>query len=237
MPRRIKAATWNMGGGEAHGGPTDQQVATTLAAAAKTGATILLGQEASDRNDRAALRDLGFTIFRAGPECLVAWKNDTWKPLAKRDVILNPTQPYWRVGGAKVTMHMPEVILGDPQGRTLRVGSYHLPSSVQDPNPPANRMAALREAMETMADRAARSATHGVLYGGDDNVDEAGAYGPWEFMLGRVTGLRQVRAPRNTLGVRKVDDFRISGLKPKGKGRVIHGPTHHNVFVQRFGWK
>lgn len=236
MPRRFKAATWNMGGGE-NPGPNDQQAARLLKTVTKAKASLVLGQEVQDRADRLTLRDLGFNLHRAGPDSIVAWLPGVWTPLADADVILNPDAPFFRKGSqTPVFVHMPEVVLGDRAGRTIRVGSYHTPSSVQEPNAPERRLEALAQAMETLTTRAAGSLTDAVLYGGDDNVDEGGAHGPWEFMSEKATGLRLHQAPRNTLGRRKVDDFRTAGLKARGRGKVIQGPTHHNAYVQKFVW-
>ncbi|MEO1961294.1 MAG: hypothetical protein ABGW82_10040 [Paracoccus sp. (in: a-proteobacteria)] len=236
MPRRFKAATWNMGGGE-NPGPTDDQAARVIKAVAKTGTSLFLTQESQDLADRLAIRDLGFRVHRAGPDSMVAWDPQTWTPLAKMEVVLNPSTPFFRVGKTTpVFIHMPEVVLGDKEGRTIRVGSYHTPSSVQEDNAPARRRAALEEAMTVLSARGTGSLTDAVLFGGDDNVDETGAYGPWDFMGWGATGLALHQAPRNTLGRRKVDDFRSRGLNARGRGQVIDGPTHHNAYVQKFVW-
>lgn len=235
--RTFKAATWNMGGGE-RPGPADDEAKDVLNKIHRAGVDLVFGQEVQDIHDRRHMRALGFRVVFVRPESLVAWDPASWVLISWKDVTLNPNNPYFRKGkDVPIYVHMAEVILSDLEGRTVRVGSYHTPAAVQQPDAPERRLDALKESMEILGSRARGSHTHAVLYGGDDNVDEALGHGPWGFMRMRTTGLRLVRAPSNTLGRRKVDDFRSRNLKVIGKGQVIQGPTHHNAFIQKFGWR
>lgn len=229
----FKAATWNMGGGE-HVGPTDEAARRVLTELHDAGCSIVLGQEAQEQPDRSVLRELGYSVHRFGPESVVAWDPRKWMALDERGVVLNPTHPFYRKGGSPpIYQRAARVILGNSDGQTVDAMSYHLPSSVQEAHPPHNRIDALRECMVTMAQLARETRCHAVLFGGDDNVDETGPWGPWDFMRFGATGLHQLTAPGNTLGRRRVDDFRVRGLVATGKGRVVHGPTDHNAHVQR----
>jgi hypothetical protein len=230
----FRATTWNMGGGEPHGGPTDEASDRVLTEVKAMGASVILGQEVQEETNIRALHELGYKTFRALPESLVAWLPEVWTCVYKDVVRLNPDAPFHRKTSHPVYVNMAYVILCNDEGVSMDVGSYHTPSSVQEPNPAPERMAALRQSMETLGDLAEDSKCHATLFGGDDNVDEEGPMGEWGFMLRRSTGLRLVRAPRNTLGRRKVDDFRVRNLKPKNSGAIVHGPTDHNAYLQRF---
>lgn len=233
----VRAATWNMGGGEQAGGPTPGEARTVLGALHRAGCSIILGQETQEAGDRDILRELGYRLHRTRPESLVAWLPELWTAVHVDDVTLNPTHPYYRKGGSSpVYVKSARVILCDRAGRSVDTLSYHTPSSVQpiDDAPP-RRLAALRESMDTLAELADQTQARAVLFGGDDNVDENGP--AWAFMLGDRTGLRQVKAPRATLGRRRVDDFRVRGFQVDSDGRVVHGPTHHNAHIRRFRWR
>lgn len=229
----FRVATWNMGGGEGPTGPTFGQVKSLLTDIREAKVSVLLGQEVQKDENIEFLKTLGYSVHQFGPECIVAWL-DYWVAAREFGEVLNPNNPFHRKNNpTDVFCKMPRVILCNKFGQTIDVGSYHTPSSVQEKDKPVQRIAALREAMETMSEIAETSLCNGVLLGGDDNVDEEGnAYGPWDFMRKPATGLKLVTAPSNTLGKRKVDDFRIKGLKTVGDGRVFHGPTHHNAHVQ-----
>lgn len=232
--QNVKVATWNMGGGEGPTGPTLHQTEAVLSEIEKIGVSVLLGQEVQEEENLRLLKQLGFQVYRAAPESVVAWKPEVWTAVAKHDRVLNPRNPYHRKDNPKdIFIHMAHVVLCNDEGVSMDAGSYHTPSSVQERNQPKNRIAALRESMKVLSDLAADSKCRCTLFGGDDNVDEEqGAFGPWDFMLYNATGLRQITAPQNTLGKRKVDDFRVRGLKPVNEGRIVRGPTHHNAHVQ-----
>lgn len=236
MADTFRVATWNMGGGEKVG-PSDGEVRELLAELRASRCSILLGQEAQERHDLAVLAELGYLFHQTEPESVVAWLPEEWVEVARFDETLTQT-PYFRPGSTRpVLVKAARVILCDRVGRSLEVLSYHLPSSVQKADPSERRMVALREAMRSLATIAEQSHTRAVLFGGDDNVDEDGPHGPWRFMRAAETGLRQVPAPKPTLGSRRVDDFRIRGLATVGAGRVVQGPTHHNAHVQRLRWR
>jgi hypothetical protein len=231
------ATTWNAGGGEPVG-PTDADVVEVLTKIFRLKTTVFFGQEFQEKHDRLFLREIGFEMHRYGPECIVAWNPDVWTKLATDDVKLNPNNPFYRVGKGErpIYCYSPAVLLGNKLGLTLDALSLHMPSSVQEKDPPKNRIAATREAARTLTERKRESRCHAQDFAGDDNVDETGAWGPWDFMLGGATGLRQLQAPQNTLGKRKVDDHRVAGLRDLG-GKVVKGPTHHNAHVRTLRFK
>jgi hypothetical protein len=231
----VRVGTWNMGGGEGPDGPTEQQVGRMLRTIEREGVEVLMGQECQKEYSRSILRELGYDLFAVGTErVLVAWKPKLWVPVFKEDLVLNPNNPFHRKDNPKdIYCHLPHVRLCNPLGQSLDTGSYHTPSSVQERVKPPNRMDALREAMRTMERLNDKSLCDATCLAGDDNVDEqGGAWGPWQFMLEKETGLKQFVAPRNTLGKRKVDDIRGDGLASVGNGDVIHGPTHHNAHLR-----
>ena len=232
----FKVATWNMGGGEERGGPTPDQADRVLTRLERMGCSVVLGQEAQEANDREALRDLGYRVHRAQPETLVAWQPGLWTPVLLDEVVLNPTSPFFRKGGDKpIYVTAARAILCSNWGQSVECLSYHTPSSVQPlAQAPENREAALRESMDTMAELADDSLATAVLFGGDDNVDER--HGSWPFMLEVETGLRQVVAPGNTLGRRRVDDFRVRDLVVMA-GTVVEGPTHHNAHARKMRFR
>jgi hypothetical protein len=233
--KKFNAVTWNMGGGEGPTGPTFPQVKNVLTEFKDLNVSVGLGQEVQKDENIEFLKSLGYSVSQYGPESIVFWDH-RWVAADEFGTVLNPNTPYHRKDNPRdVWVKMARVILCNREGVSLNVGSYHTPSSVQEKNKPPNRIAALKESMEQMSRIAETSKCHGVLLGGDDNVDEnEGAWGPWDFMRRKATGLNLVVAPRNTLGKRKVDDFRVKGLRPQGDGRVVHGPTDHNAYVQTF---
>jgi hypothetical protein len=235
MSDKVRIATWNMGGGEPMGGPGLEATTNVLQKLHKLRVEILLGQEAQENENIRAIKALGYRVHQAGPESIVAWLPH-WHDVFRANRVLNPNNPFFRPGrpDKPIYVHMANTRLCNKDGISLDLGSYHTPSSVQKKNPPPNRMAALRESMDTLEELAKESLCDASCYGGDDNVDERKAYGPWDFMLKRATGLKLVRAPKNTLRDRKVDDFRVRRLKPIGNGVVLDGPGHHNPFVQDF---
>jgi hypothetical protein len=233
--REFTAGTWNMGGGEGPDGPTFEQVQRVCNQMKNAGMSIGLFLEAQKDENVKHLHSLGYFTHQFGPESVVAWL-DPWVAARTWGMVLNEENPFFRKGGSKpIFCRMARVVLCNPFGQSVDAGAYHTPSSVQEKVQPKNRILALREAADNWQEIGEDSLCDAVLLGGDDNVDEeGGAFGPWTFMTMAGTGLRQITAPRNTLGKRKVDDFRVKGLKPIDEGLVIQGPTHHNAHLQTF---
>jgi hypothetical protein len=236
-------ATWNAGGGE-EVGPSDADVVKLLTKVfqpdkpkAKWSTKIFMGQEFQEKHDRLFLKELGLEHYRYGPECVVAWHPDFWKALSKDDLRLNPNNPFFRPSSdKKVFCDVPAVVLGNELGLTVDTISFHLPSSVQQPDPPDNRVDASQEAAETLRDRRKSTLTHAKIYSGDTNIDPNGPHVPPGVLSQRKTGLKLLVSPRNTLGRRKVDHHLVYGLTDLG-GRTLNGPTHHNVHLRRLAFK
>jgi hypothetical protein len=126
-----------------------------------------------------------------------------------------------------------------PSGRKWKAGSYHTPAHVQrvEWNRGApNRWEITKDAFRLFARIAANALVPHVVFAGDDNVDERNAGdGPisrFDFLL--KGPLRQVQAPEPTHGGgRKIDDFRLKGMVPVGKGFVRRGGGDHKLFRLR----
>lgn len=231
MAYDFKAATWNV----YHG--TDLNVIEGyLRRLLAGGVSVFLLQEASQRGIEDLLDRLGLDHI-AYDQYVVAWRSDTWVEIRAEHLRLSPTA-YFRKGRRKpIYTEAASAILSDRDGRTLTALTYHTPPHVQVKNPPARRIRALREAMGTMKALADAAKTHAVLFGGDDNVDEGRAFSYFfRFMLKPVTGLRQVQAPRPTHGRRRIDDFRVRGLRV-GDGSVVPNPSDHHIHIRAFRWR
>jgi hypothetical protein len=237
MADTFKAATWNV-----YYGTPLAELEPILQDLLADGVSLFLIQEGSQRGLPAMLKRNGLSSYRVYPQYVIAW-TDEWVDVALKGVRLSQTS-YFRKGGKKpIPTEGAFAILSDREGRTLTALSYHTPAHVQvrPENRPPRRFQALREAMETMKTLADLAETRAVLFGGDDNVDEARAFrADFRFMLRAATGLRQVVAPRPTHGHRtrgrRIDDFRVRGLKP-GRGYVRDGGGDHRVHVREFHWK
>lgn len=228
------AATWNV----FHGTPAPV-IASTLAASRQRGVSVWLLQELSDPAARSAIRELGLTLGFSPRQYGIAWDPKVWCAVAPgRSERLGQT-PYFRKGGGPEQFSDAHLeVLSDRLGRTLTALSYHAPPAVQRPNPPSARWKALQETAASWRRLANESQARACLFGGDDNVDERLRFGPWAFMLQAATGLRQVTASRPTHGkVRRIDDFRVRGLRPLGDGKVFNTASDHRIYEQRFDWR
>lgn len=232
--RAFKAVTWNV----YHGTPV-RQLVPILEKDIEDGTSIWLIQEA-DAELAKAMRDRNLRVYRRG-QYLVAW-SPRWTSRSRSRIDL-ATTAYYRPGGrVPVDTQGVAVVLVDRDGRSLEALSYHLPPSVQRRRPVVRRFRALKESMRTLGRRSRKmmrsGAVDAILYGGDDNVDETGAK-LWDFMRRAATGLRQVKAPAPTHGHktkgRRIDDFRVRGLKP-GRGSVGPGGGDHRRHRRTFRW-
>ena len=232
-PRWFTAATWNL----RYDVPADRQV-SVLRRLKRQGVTVILLQEFQANGIVKAFRDEGWRVYREGT-CGVAWLPSEWVLAANREAVFLSASTFPRVGGAIARPVAAAVTLVHSCGRTLDVLSYHMPAAVQRAGRPNEgapaRMRVLRESVATLGARARESKADAILFGGDDNVDEA--LGPgWRFMRRVSTGLRLVRPPRGTHGRRRIDDFRIKRLRV-GKGWTRPTPGDHRVHVRRFRWR
>lgn len=244
--RTFTALTFNV-----YYGTDVERLLRTLREAQRRGVTLWHLQEAGAPGLRKMLRDeLGLRTFLHPRQYLMAWDPSTWVGLDPRHgsadrygVRLSDTG-YYRVGGDHLQFTDAAVVELEhkPSELSLQTMSYHTPAHVQVGDKPPRRIAALREAADSWGALQREAidvrGLDAVLYAGDDNVDERGSFGPWEFMLKQATGLTQVRAPEGThgRGDRRIDDFRQRGLRRVGEGFVLeHGnPSDHNAYGQTF---
>lgn len=231
-PATFLAATWNV-----YNGTTADELQPLLRERLRAGVTLFLLQELLRPDVRELFRSHGLKLHHTTPQYGVAWSPHQW--LAVRpglDLTLSST--VWHTTrGHPMPTNAAAQLLVDQAGRSLLAVSYHTPAHVQVRDQPVNRVTALRDAMATLGQLRREATTTACLFGGDDNVDERGAFGPWDFMRAAATGLRLVQAPEATHGrQRRIDDFRTTGL------RVLDGSVHpgggdHRVHVRRFGWR
>lgn len=158
------------------------------------------------------LEGWGLETAYAEPEFLIAWNPKLWDYIVDKRHQMSPTK-YW-------TLNYALTVILEFKANKQRVEfmSYHPPAHVQSPSDPSfpKVSKALREIVAKWK-RMARKPNRGAkicCYAGDDNVDEFKGWEPpegWKFMLNGP--LTQVRAPEGTHGNRKIDDFRIKGLR------------------------
>lgn len=202
---------------------------------ARENVTVILLQEFQQAATAKMVREEGWALIRGGNNA-IAYRPEVWAIVGKSQIVELSPQPWLTQKGYPMRLRSPRTVLRHKAtGRTVDVVSYHTPPTVQRPNAPKRRIAATRAAMKTLSRFGKQSTAkgHAVLYGGDDNVDEA-RYGHWGFMRMPATGLRQVRPPLPTHGNRRIDDFRIRGLKVANKGSVWPTASDHRVHTRRF---
>ena len=212
------------------------------------GVSLFLLNEAQKRPGlKEMLRSLGLRSFFHGQHCLV------WDPKVLCDVRLWGERltetPFFTPSGHEMHSDAAQGIFCDMEGRTLFVSTYHTPSAVQSQRN-ERRIQVTLESFVHLAEQADDSLCDGVLFGGDDNVDEHKGWSlpkEKEILLGAATGLRQLRAPGPTYGNRKIDDFRIirprdgGGIRAvKDKAWVAHGGQAenpaHRIHGREFRW-
>lgn len=207
------------------------------------GASVIALQEAQNV-DPALLAEFSYECVRFG-DCLVAWHNVLWTPLSAQPVQLSESA-YFRPGKSRaIRPRAPFVILAEPLGRTVTVGSIHTPSAVQRGGEPNDklprRVTVLSEAMATLGTITRAAKTHAVLVSGDDNADEAQSPSAWERITGKaVTGLNRAVPPGPTMGQRSIDEFRYRRLTVERvwsiPGYGEEKPRHAIIFGE-FGWR
>jgi hypothetical protein len=234
-PPTWQAATWNV-----YKGTPPGQLEQLLRARIADGVGLFLFQELSRPDVRAMIRDHGLRLTWTEPQYGIGWAPELWSPIGdKLDLVLS-RHGYFTDHGAPMVTRACVQLLADQAGRTVLAASYHTPPHVQAAHAPAARLVVLRDSMATLRQLRRHAHTTGVLAGGDDNVDEhaglGSSSGAWRFMLRAATGLRQVQAPAGTHGRRRIDDFRVAGLRPL-EGSTHPGGGDHRVHVRRFGWR
>lgn len=227
-PKRIRAMTWNV-----HHGSTFEDLAPDVERFFKLGTQVFLLQEM--KRHKGAVRafrqvpQLG--IRWVAPEFAIAWDKRRFRYVRHRRVEMSQKE-YWSKSRSII------VVLWDKQEkRQVKCMSYHPPAHVQRKNhwKWPNVRPALRDTDRTW-DRIARNSRIPCLFGGDDNVDEfRGITKPFKFML---HGMLQVRANKPTHGKRRIDDFRVKGLKPIWRSRrVFNTKSDHHAFMCDFKYR
>lgn len=159
------------------------------------------------------LQSMGFACRRVQPEFCIAWSEAVWTYVSSRRVQMSPIH-YWTVNYAFIV-----VLEHRATGKRVRFMTYHPPAHVQGKSFKGWRkvFAVLKDAVAKW-NRIAKSDGQDIVancFAGDDNVDEHKGWHPkggWEFMLHGP--LKQITAPHGTHGGRKIDDFRVSGIRP-----------------------
>lgn len=223
----FKAVVWNVNHGS--DGPSLVQPIKRFKA---LGVHVYIVQELKRaKGGVKVFKALGLGIVHAEPEFAVAWDQERFEYVRHREIVLSD-ENYWKTENKALI-----VVLRDRlTGRLVKCMSYHTPAHVQVPKhvtfPKVSRV--LREAAATWR-RIGRRSRPACLFAGDDNVDEHKGWSPaggWDFMLNGP--LEQVRAPAPTHGRRRIDDFRVRGLKPVGRGSVHETGSDHRAHVRTF---
>lgn len=226
----FKAATWNV-----YHGTKIETLRPILKDLRDQGVSLFLIQEGQNPGLRMLLAKHGLVAVRGGFECIVAYDPEVWEYRKHRTVRLSPTTYFRKSGRAVPFMESPLVVLEHrATGKRIKALSYHTPSAVQrggKPNRKVKKRLAVTENAMRLFKRIASRSRKALLFGGDDNWDER--HGRWPIMSRRFTGLRVVQAPEATHGKRRIDDFRVAGLRV-GKGSTERGGGDHRVHIRRF---
>lgn len=228
------AATWNV----FHGTQVNELRPILKALLDRDQVTLILAQEASDRNVRQMFEDQGLEIAYHPPQYVIARVPAVWAAKTPgRGVVLSQTGFLSARGTLRHSEAVVQQLIHRETGRVLRAMSYHTPAHVQIREPAPARVRAAIESAQKWRRMADRAETNAILFGGDDNVDEDGAFmDRLKWFRDRYTGLRQVQSPDPTHGRRRIDDFRIRGLIPL-EGKTRFGGGDHKIHVRKFGWK
>jgi endonuclease/exonuclease/phosphatase family metal-dependent hydrolase len=233
----FKAVTWNV-----YYGTPVAKLRPILRRLLRDGVSIFLMQEMSNPQARRMLEAQGLEVHYVAYQWVVAWDPAVWTARNTWGRRLSPTSFVRADGRGPIFVDSALATLEDRAGRSLDVMSYHLPPNVQARNPQPERLRIHRQSAATWRELVDTSTSDAMLFGGDDNLDEKNGYRSgtkfWDFMLRPATGLRQVLAPTGTIGrsKRRIDDFRIRGLKP-GQGWTGAGGGDHKFFASSFSWR
>lgn len=232
----FKAVTWNV-----YFGTPVTTLRPILDELVKDGVSVFLMQEMSNPAGRRMLEDEGLAYHYVGYQWVVAWNPEVWTATDQTGLRLSPTSFTRLDGTGPVYADSALATLEDASGRTLDVMSYHLPPNVQQPRAERSRLLIDRQAAASWRTLVDASTADAMLFGGDDNVDETRGYRAdtdfWDFLKKPATGLRLVHAPTGTINAtRRIDDFRIRGLRP-GEGWTGDGGGDHKYFVSTFTWR
>jgi hypothetical protein len=227
--KHFLAATWNV-----NHGSTGAHLLPYVRRMRKYGVDILILQEVKkSKGAVGAFKAAGYLIEHVEPEFAVAWNPARFDYVRHRMIVLTGID-YWKSENRALI-----VVLRDKlTGRRIKVMSYHTPAHVQAPHHVTNSkvLPVLRAAVKTW-NRVARRSAIACLFAGDDNADEHKGWSPiggWDFML--EGPLTQVRAPEPTHHKRRIDDFRVRGLVPVGRGEVWNVGSDHRAFIQEFSF-
>lgn len=235
LSNSFKAVTWNV----YHATKVDE-LEPILEDLLSDGVSMFLMQEAGGRDITRLLEKYGLETY-VFDQYRLAWDPEVWQRLSTRHRLTSNKKVFGKRGAVKN-----HIVVGRFRHRfsrrKLKVVSYHTPAHVQRPEwnrRAPNRWRVLRDAMALFSRMARNAGIRHLLFGGDDNVDESRSSGGrksrFNFLL--RTGLKQIQPPSGTHGNRKIDDFRVKGLEPVGRGYVRPGGGDHKLFVCRFRFK
>lgn len=233
---RFKAVTWNV-----YYGTPVAELQPILRRLLRDDVSLFLMQEMSNPDARRMLEEHGLAVHYVAYQWVVAWNPNVWRARDTWGERLSPTSFVREDGRGPIYVDSALAVLEDHAGRTLEVMSYHLPPNVQVAHPQRERLRIHRQSAATWRRLVEGSTSDAILFGGDDNVDENDGYRSdsafWDHMRRAYTGLRQVVAPTGTIGRhRRIDDFRIRGLRP-GAGWTGRGGGDHKYFASTFTWR
>lgn len=233
MADDFTAATWNV-----YHGTSMETLRPILKGLRNKGVSLFLIQEGQNPGLRMLLAKHGLVAVRGGFECIVAYDPEVWELRKARVVRLSPTTYFRKSGRAVPFMESPLVVLEHrATGKRIKALSYHTPSAVQRGGRPNRKVKARLRVTENamrLFKRLSGRSRKALLFGGDDNWDER--HGRWPVMSRRFTGLRVVQAPDATHGKRRIDDFRIKGLKLGRSKWTERGGGDHRVHVRSFNF-
>lgn len=224
----IRVQVWNVH----HHTPKDA-LAEEAGRFVKMGVDVFLLQEVKlKRGHREVFTKLGYRSRYASPEFMIAWNPERFEYVRHRKILMSPTK-YWTLNYALV------VVLRDKRtGKTIKFMSYHTPAHVQAPKhvtwPKVWKV--LHDGVNKWNRLARKSKVDACIFGGDDNVDEHKGWkhpqGGWGFMLDGP--LEQIEAPEGTHGRRRIDDFRVRGVRPVQRFGPFEVTSDHDTWICDF---
>lgn len=234
MPDTVKVMDWNIGG------QNRPVVERFVRAQLEDEDTLGTWQEVDDEFI-TFLESLGYQTHRTG-WCATSWHPDTQVYVGGANGRLSDRP--WNNGRRDVYADIDLALICDRDGRSLTLGSYKLPPSIQDGG---HRVDLAVSALTMLGWLLEDAKTTGVLVGADVNydVDTGNRIEVLHQALAAHPTLRLHLPPEPTLGKRQIDVFQT--IRPRMGGRlistgtpVVAGPKRakcHRYHVREFGWQ